>query len=113
MRLRLGNKHHLRKSADRKAQVRKALFAHRTDLCFSICRFSQVVFIPQAQPHAQSLFLFPIVFGINLILCVGVWVGWKFWVWEGVCSIRCVFRELNKNNVFSCFTENACLCMLQ
>ena len=39
--------------------------AHRTDLCSSICRFSQVVFIPQAQPHAQSLFLFPIVFGIN------------------------------------------------
>ena len=26
-----------------------------------------MVFIPQAQPHAQSLFLFPIVFGINLI----------------------------------------------
>ena len=41
--------------------------AHRSDLCFSICRFSQVVFIPQAQPHAQSLFLFPIVFGINLV----------------------------------------------
>ena len=37
------------------------------DLCFSICRFSQVVFIPRAQPHAQPLFLFPIVFGINLI----------------------------------------------
>ena len=37
------------------------------DLCFSTCRFSQVVFIPQAQPHAQSLFLFPIVFGITLI----------------------------------------------
>ena len=37
------------------------------DLCFSICRCSQVVFIPRAQPHAQSLFLFPIVFGINLI----------------------------------------------
>ena len=37
------------------------------DLCFSICRFSQVVFIPWAQPHAQSLFLLPIVFGINLI----------------------------------------------
>ena len=41
--------------------------AHRTDLCFSICRFSQVVFIPRAQPHAQSPFLFPISFGINLI----------------------------------------------
>ena len=68
MRLRLGNKHHLRKSADRKAQIRKSVrSAHRSDLCFSICRFSQVVFIPQAQPHAQSLFLFPIVFGINLI----------------------------------------------
>ena len=26
-----------------------------------------MVFIPQAQPHAQSLFLFPIVFGINAI----------------------------------------------
>ena len=40
--------------------------AHHTDLCFSICRsrFSQVVFISRAQPHAQSLFLFPIVFGI-------------------------------------------------
>ena len=37
------------------------------DLCFSICRFSQVVFIPWAQPHTQSLFLFPIAFGINLI----------------------------------------------
>ena len=37
------------------------------DLCFLICRFPQVVFIHQAQPHAQSLFLFPIVFGINLI----------------------------------------------
>ena len=39
----------------------------RPDLCFSICRFSQVVFIPRAQPHAQSLFPFPIVFGINLV----------------------------------------------
>ena len=33
-------------------------FAHRTDLCFSICRFSQVVFIPRAQLRAQFLFLF-------------------------------------------------------
>ena len=43
-------------------------------LCFSICRFSQVVFIPQAQPHAQSLFLFPIVFGINFYYKeIGAW----------------------------------------
>ena len=70
MRLRLGNKHHLRKSADRKAQISSVSGSRNKrlpDLCFSICRFSQVVFIPQAQPHAQSLFLFPIVFGINLI----------------------------------------------
>ena len=46
---------------------RHARSAHRTDLCFSICRFSQVVFILWEQPHALSLFLFPIVFGINLI----------------------------------------------
>ena len=44
------------------------LSAHWTDLCFSICRFSQVVFILRAQPHAQSLFLFPIVFGINVTM---------------------------------------------
>ena len=71
MRLRSGDKHHLRKSADRKAQISRrpvsGTNAFFPDLCFSICRFSQVVFIPRAQPHAQSLFLFPIVFGINLI----------------------------------------------
>ena len=68
MRLHSGDKHHLRKSAHRKAQNQEGVrSAHRTDLRFSICRFSQVVFIPRAQPHAQSLFLFPIIFGINLI----------------------------------------------
>ena len=41
--------------------------ARPTDLCFSICRFSQMVFIPRAQLHATISFLFPIVFGINLI----------------------------------------------
>ena len=60
VRLRLGNKHHLRKPADRKAQISSVSGTN----AFLI---SQVVFIPQAQPHAQSLFLFPIVFGINLI----------------------------------------------
>ena len=34
--------------------------------CCAICRFSQVV-CHFEQPHAQSLFLFPMVFGINLI----------------------------------------------
>ena len=69
MRLRSEDKHHLRKSADRKAHISpvSGTNARLPDLCFSICRFFQVVFILRAQPHAQSLFLFPIVFGINLI----------------------------------------------
>ena len=67
VRLRLGDKLQLRKSADRKAEIRKTFSVRSPDwiLCFSICRFSQVVFIPRAQPNAHSLFLFPIVFGIS------------------------------------------------
>ena len=70
MRLRSEDKHDLRKSADRKSTNQEGIrYAHRTDLCFSICSFSQVVFILRAQPHAQSLFLYPIhvVCGVNLI----------------------------------------------
>ena len=69
VRLRSGDKHHLRKSAYQKAQISPVSGMNRglPDLCCWICRFSQVVFFPRAQPHAQSLFLFPIVFGINLI----------------------------------------------
>ena len=64
-----GDKHHLKNSADRKAQIsplgRTKCLA---DLCFVFCRFSKVVFIYHLeQPHAQkSLLLFLIVFGINL-----------------------------------------------
>ena len=41
VRLRSEGKHHLRKSADRKAQIMQegVRSAHRTDLCFLICRF--------------------------------------------------------------------------
>ena len=68
MRLRLGNKHHLRKPADRKAQISSVSGTN----AFLICAFRSADFLrwclfPKAQPHAQSLFLFPIVFGINLI----------------------------------------------
>ena len=73
MRLCSGDKHHPKKSADRKAHIRKVLVSlSRTDLCFSICRFSRVVFIPRAQPHAESLFLFPKVFGINFNFAEGL-----------------------------------------
>ena len=61
-----GDKHHLRKYADRKAQIRKVFFP----IIGLICAFRSADFLrwclsPRAQPHAQSLFLFPIVFGIN------------------------------------------------
>ena len=62
VRLRSGDKRHPRKFADRKAQIRKA-FASLTGL---ICAFRSADFlrcvIPRVQPHAQFLFLFPIVF---------------------------------------------------
>ena len=61
----LGDKHHLRKSADRKAQVSPVSGKN----AFLICAIRSAdffrVFIPCVQPHAQSLFLFPIAFGIN------------------------------------------------
>ena len=61
------------------------------DLCFSICRFSQVVFIPRAQPHAQSLFLFPIV--LVLICFIFRWE-------EGRCS-----RKFDR--LFRCFNPQS------
>ena len=40
----LGDKHHLRKSTDRKAQISPVSGTNAfSDLCFSICRFSQVM----------------------------------------------------------------------
>ena len=63
-----GDKPYMRKSTDRKAQIRKAFrlrSVQRTDLCFAICRFSSGKVYHPEPPHARSLFLFPIVFGIN------------------------------------------------
>ena len=63
---RSGDKHHPRKSADRKAQIRKAFVLLTGLICaFRSADFSFGVY-PRAQPHAQSLFLLPIVFGINI-----------------------------------------------
>ena len=89
MRLCWGDKHHLRKSADRKAQFSPVSGTN----AFLICAFRSADFLrwclsPPAQPHAQSLFLFPIVFGINLI---------HFFQWEeGRCS-----RKFD--HLFRCF----------
>ena len=62
-----GDKHHLRKSADRKAQIRKA----RVPLTGLICAFRSADFLrwclSPERNVTHNLFLFPIVFGINLI----------------------------------------------
>ena len=60
--------------------------------------FDQVVFIPQAQPHAQSLFLFPIVFGINLNLsCSSHVFFWpEFWYLPSGCLVSELKREHTK-----------------
>ena len=62
-----GDKHNLRKSANRNAQISVIHSAHWTDLCFAICRFSQVVFVTSNNFTHNLLFLIPIVFSINLI----------------------------------------------
>ena len=62
----LGDTPYLRKSTDRKAQIRKAFVQFSGLICalrsVDFLRFK--VYHPEP-PHAQSLFLFPIVFGIN------------------------------------------------
>ena len=58
----------MRKSANRNAQISVIHSAHCPDLCFAICRFSHAGCVCHLeQLHAQSPFLFPIVFSINLI----------------------------------------------
>ena len=58
----------MRKSANRNAQISVIHSAHCPDLCFAICRFSHAGCVCHLeQLHAQSPFLFPIVFSISLI----------------------------------------------
>ena len=66
MRLRLGNKRHLRKPADRKAQISSVSGTN----AFLICAFRSADFLRWCLflKRNLTLFLFPIVFGINLIL---------------------------------------------
>ena len=56
----------MRKSANCKAQIRTMCGVNDTDLCIAICRFSHAGCVCHLeQLHAQSPFLFPIVFSIN------------------------------------------------
>ena len=68
VRLRSGDKHHLRKSADRKAQISPVSGTN----AFLICAFRSADFLrwclsPERNLTHNLFFLFPIVFGINLI----------------------------------------------
>ena len=68
MRLRSGDKHHLRKSSDRKAQISPASGTN----AFLICAFRSEDFLrwclsPERNLTRNLFFLFPIAFGINLI----------------------------------------------
>ena len=68
VRLRSGEKHHLRKSSDRKAQINPASGMN----AYLICAFRSEDFLrwclsPKRNLTHNLFFLFPIVFGINLI----------------------------------------------
>ena len=70
MRLRSGDKHHLRKSADQNAHISPVSGSN----AFLICAFFRsadflrwCLSLKRNLTHMQSLLLFPIVFGINLI----------------------------------------------
>ena len=54
-----GDKHNLRKSVNRNAQISVIHSAHCTDLCFAICRFSQVVFVTSNNFTHNLLFYYP------------------------------------------------------
>ena len=75
-----GIKYHLRKSADRKAQISPVSGKNAWFVLFDLQIFSGV-FIPRAQPHAQSLFLFPFFFA---------WYDWRLPT-TSLCLFRMVF----------------------
>ena len=62
-----GDKHNLRKSANRTAQISVIHFAHCTDFVLCNLQIFSGCACHLEQLHAQSPFLFPIVFSINLI----------------------------------------------
>ena len=68
-RLHSGDKHHLRTSADRKAQIRKA-FVPLTGLirAFRSADFLRWCLSPECNLTHNLFFLFPIIFGINFYL---------------------------------------------
>ena len=88
-----GDKHNLRKSANRNAQISVIHSAHYTD--FVLCNlqiFSGCV-CHLEQLHAQSPFLFPIVFSINLIPFFDICSVDQLAVFQPGCSGMCYFTR--------------------
>ena len=61
-----GDKHNLRKSANRNAQISVIHSAHCTDLCVAICRFPRLCLSPRTTSRTISFSISNTVFGINL-----------------------------------------------
>ena len=85
VRLRSGDKHHLKKSSDRKAQIRKA----SVPLTGLICAFRSEDFLrwclsPSATSRTISFFLFPIV----LVLIVFIVLFFVFCLFVCLCVLR-------------------------
>ena len=68
VRLRSGDRHHMRKSADRKAQISPVTATNAVLICaFRSADFLRWCLSPERNLAHNLFFLFPIVFGINLI----------------------------------------------
>ena len=96
MRLRSGDKHHLRKSADQKAQISSVSGRHA--FLFYAFRSADILrwcLSPKRNLTHNPFFLFPIVFGINAIVhqCVCVCVCVCVFVCVCVCVCVCVSEK--------------------
>ena len=74
---------------------------------FDLQIFSLVVFIPRAQPHAQSLFLFPIVFGIWFIFLMRRTVHPEIRLFVSVLVLRSPVTPFDRSKTTNanCFEE--------
>ena len=88
-----GDKHNLRKSANRNAQIRVSFTPH-----IILCALQLQIFLGCVchleQLHAQSPFLFPIVFTINLIPFFDICSVDQIAVFQPGCSGICYFATL-------------------
>ena len=121
----------MRKSANCKAQIRTMCGVNDTDLCIAICRLSHAGCVCHLeQLHAQSPFLFPIVFSINsfadvppghiatcAVLCKAVGLCSKltyyFYYYYSRSSLTHNIPDAPTSGLIRmCFSNRACQCTL-